>query len=91
MNISDIIGSCGVFLILIAYFININDYMSNDHPLYICMNIIGGGCAMCASIMIHYIPFVILEGIWVLVSLWALIVYFKRDFHISLKDLNKRK
>lgn len=86
MNITDIIGSIGVMILLIAYFININDYVHNDHPLYICLNIVGGILALSASIMLKYYPFIVLETIWCMVSLWALIVFFKRDY----KDYKKR-
>lgn len=80
MTITDIIGSIGVAFLLFAYFININDYISNDHPLYICLNIIGGALALIASIKLKYIPFVVIESVWVLVSLWALYIFFKRDY-----------
>jgi hypothetical protein len=80
MNLTDILGSLGVALILIAYFINIADYISNDHPLYICMNIVGATLACLASIRLEYIPFIVIESVWVVVSMWALIIFFKRDY-----------
>jgi hypothetical protein len=42
------------------------------------MNIIGAGLAGLASVLIHYIPFVILEGAWTLVSIAALVKYFRK-------------
>ncbi|MGI8581032.1 MAG: CBU_0592 family membrane protein [Chitinophagaceae bacterium] len=79
MNISssDIIGSVGVFILLLAFVLNLLDRLSGKNIIYILMNIIGGGLACFASYLIHYIPFVILEGVWTVVSLFALLSYFK--------------
>jgi len=74
---SDIIGSVGVFILLLAFVLNLLDRLSGKNIIYILMNIIGGGLACFASYLIHYIPFVILEGVWTVVSLFALLSYFK--------------
>jgi len=81
MNSSDIIGSIGVVMMLVVFILNIFDFIHNDHPFYICMNFVGAGLACAASIMIGYVPFVILEGTWTLISMWALYIFFKRDFN----------
>lgn len=80
MSMSDIIGSIGVTLMLVPFILNIADVLSNDSPLYIIPNLIGSALACTASVMISYLPFVILEGTWSLISAWALYVYFTRDF-----------
>ena len=80
MSTIDIIGSIGVIFMLIAFFLNIFDKLHNDHPFYIVCNLIGSSMACYASLRIEYYPFVVLEGTWALVSLWALIIYFIRDF-----------
>lgn len=80
MSATDIIGSIGVVFMLVAFFINLQDYISNDHPFYITLNLIGAGFSCYASYMIDYLPFVILEGTWFIVSSWGLYVYFRRDF-----------
>lgn len=79
MSNADIIGSIGVMLMLVVFLLNIADELSNDSPFYIIMNLIGAGCACFASILIKYIPFIILEGTWCAISIWAFI-YFVRDF-----------
>jgi hypothetical protein len=84
MNINDIIGSIGVMLMLVPFILNIADVLSNDSPFYIVSNLIGSSLACTASVMINYIPFVILEGAWAIISAWALYVYFKRDFRKNL-------
>jgi len=40
--------------------------------LYIWMNIVGAGLSTLASVFLKYIPFIILEGAWMLVSIVAL-------------------
>ena len=80
LSTSDLLGSIGVMLMLVVYILNISDKLSNDSPFYIIMNLIGGGLACVASIMIKFIPFIVLEGTWAIISAWALYVYFTRDF-----------
>lgn len=72
MSITDIIGSAGVGLILVAYFLGTEKLLKTDGKLYFVLNIIGSGLAAWASLLIGYWPFVILEGTWLLVSLYGL-------------------
>lgn len=72
MNITDIIGSAGVGLILLAYFLGTEKLMKQDGKMYFVMNIIGAGLATVASVLLGFWPFVILEGAWTLVSLYGL-------------------
>jgi hypothetical protein len=75
MTITDWIGSLGVFLILLAYFLNILGILHAKHLTFILLNLIGAALACTASVLLDYWPFIILEGIWALVSLYALIKY----------------
>jgi hypothetical protein len=68
MNYNDIIGTIGVGLILLAYFLNTFSYLPKEGKLFFSMNIIGAGLACYASTLIHYVPFIVLEGVWCLVS-----------------------
>ncbi|MBN8673013.1 MAG: hypothetical protein J0L56_02700 [Chitinophagales bacterium] len=77
MMYNDIIGTLGVGLILLAYFLNITKLIQHDDKLYFVMNIIGAALACYASLLISYWPFVILEGTWVLVSLYGLMKNMK--------------
>jgi hypothetical protein len=72
MFYNDIVGTIGVGLILIAYFLGTEKLIKNDGKLYYVMNIIGASLACYASLLIDYWPFVILEGTWVLVSIYGL-------------------
>ena len=73
MTFADIVGSTGVAMILIAFFLNLTNIISNKNLWYILMNFIGAGLACYASVLLKYVPFIILEATWTLVSLWGLI------------------
>ena len=73
----DIIGSIGVFILLLAFVLNLLNKISRKSLVYILMNIVGAGLACYASYLINYIPFIILEGVWTVVSLIALLRYKK--------------
>ncbi len=78
MEINDIIGSIGVTLMLLAYLLNIIDKVDDDDISYILLNLVGGTLAFVASYMINYYPFMVLEGAWVLISMWGLFDYFEK-------------
>jgi hypothetical protein len=69
MNYNDIIGTIGVGLILLAYFFNTFSFIPKEGKLFFSMNIIGAGLACYASALIHYVPFIVLEAVWCLVSI----------------------
>jgi len=73
MSFSNIIGSLGVTLLLIAFLLNLFRYISQESRIYIFLNILGAGLSCYASVLISYWPFVVLEGAWCLVALIALI------------------
>jgi hypothetical protein len=73
MSLSTLIGSLGVALLLIAFFLNLFKYTSPDSRYYIILNILGAGLSGYASALIHFMPFVILESVWCLVALLALV------------------
>jgi hypothetical protein len=72
LTTADIIGAAGVFILLLAYFLAAFKKISNDKPLYFILNAAGAGIACYASWMIDYLPFVVLEGAWAVVSLIGL-------------------
>ena len=79
MNYNDVIGTIGVGLILIAYFLNIYSLIPKDGLLYFILNIIGACLACYASILIQYIPFIVLEGIWAIVSVFGLVNKIRKN------------
>jgi hypothetical protein len=72
MTYNDIIGTIGVALILIAYFLNTERLIPVNGKLFYVINMIGAALACLASWLIDYWPFVILEGTWTLVSIYGL-------------------
>lgn len=78
MNLNDLIGTIGVGIILLAYFLNMFSYIQNNGKLFYLLNIIGASIACFASYLIDYIPFVILEGTWALVSVVGLVKSCKK-------------
>ena len=78
MNANDIIGTIGVGVILLAYFFNIFSWIKKDGILFYMMNIIGAGIACFASYLINYMPFVILEATWAIVSVIGLLKNIKK-------------
>ena len=79
LNLNDWIGFTGVAILLLAFLLNLLKKISSNSLPYIIMNIIGAGLACLASWLIDYIPFVILEATWTIVSIIALISYLKKN------------
>ena len=78
MNTDEIIGTIGVGLILLAYFLNIFSWIKKDGVLFFAMNIIGASIACYASVLIRFWPFIILEGTWAIVSVIGLLKTIKK-------------
>jgi len=75
MSSLDWVGFIGVFQILLAYILNISGVLNKGNLIFILLNLSGASMACLASVWMDYIPFIILEGVWALVSLIALINY----------------
>lgn len=72
MTFIDIIGAVGVWLTLFAYFLNTLRMIKKDGKLFYVLNILGAALACYASFLIPYWPFVVLEGVWTLISIYGL-------------------
>lgn len=77
MNSTDWIGFIGVFQILLAFILNVTGKLNKRSLAYILLNLIGAAMACLASVLMNYLPFIILEGVWSMVSILALINYKK--------------
>lgn len=73
MSPSDAIGSLGVALLLIAFACNSAGLLDRRSRSYQLLNAVGAGLAGYAAWLIDFVPFVVLEGTWALVALFALI------------------
>ncbi len=78
MTQTDLIGFIGVAILLVAYFLNLINKVNKDDFSYLIMNFIGAGAACLASILLHYLPFIILEACWTIVSAIGLLTFFRR-------------
>jgi hypothetical protein len=77
MTFTDWIGSLGVTILLVAYFLNVRNIVAKDSFIYLFLNIFGAGLACVASILLKYIPFIILEICWTVFSTFELFLFLK--------------
>jgi hypothetical protein len=73
MSYPDIVTSCGVFFILLAFLLTTFNKISVKSKIYFIINIVGGGLALYGSVLINSAPFAILEGVWTLVAIIGLL------------------
>jgi hypothetical protein len=73
MNPAEWIGSLGVALLLVAFALQLAGAIGRQSRLYSALNALGAGLACWASWQIGFLPFVLLEGLWSLVALVALL------------------
>ena len=85
MNFNAVIGTIGVGIILIAYFLNNFSFIKRNGNLYFVLNIVGASIACYTSVCIDYIPFVILEGTWALISIMVYAFVIHARFVPSLR------
>ena len=78
MSEVDWIGFAGVFQILLAYVLNVIGKIGKNDLAFILLNLIGASMACYASVLMSYMPFILLEGIWAGVSMISLIKYFQK-------------
>ncbi len=78
MNVTDWLGTIGVLQILLAYFLNVIGKVSSKSLAFILLNLIGASMACFASVLLKYWPFIVLEGVWALVSLYLSINYLSK-------------
>lgn len=67
-----VIGSTGVTLLLVAFFLNLIKALRSDGWLYLLMNLIGATLSCYSSYLIRFPPFVVLEGTWAAVAAFSI-------------------
>jgi hypothetical protein len=72
MSISDSLGTVGVSILLVGFFLNLFKKIQVESVGYILLNAVGAAFCGVSAYLISFYPFVVLEGVWVLVSLYAL-------------------
>ena len=77
MTYNDWMGTIGVGLVLLAYFFNTMKMIPENGKLFFVLNVIGGALSCHAAVLIDFIPFVVLEAIWTVVSIYGLMKTIK--------------
>jgi hypothetical protein len=73
MVFADIVSGIGVFLILLAFFLQTFHWLQAGSRLYLWLNVVGSALAGYGSYLIDSVPFMILEGTWCVVSVVGLL------------------
>jgi len=71
------IGSIGVALLLVAFFLNLVKAMRSDGWMYLGLNFFGASLACYSSYLIQFMPFVVLEGTWAVVAMLGIARRFR--------------
>ncbi|GGC56030.1 hypothetical protein GCM10011387_06990 [Pedobacter quisquiliarum] len=77
MSTSDFLATAGVSILLIAFLLQILKVIRVESNSYSLMNLVGAALAGVSAWMINFMPFVVLESVWVLVSLFNLLKNIK--------------
>ena len=67
-NNAAMLGSVGVTLLLVAFFLNLTKALRANGWLYLLMNLVGATLSCYSSYLIRFMPFVVLEGTWAAVA-----------------------
>ena len=67
------VSLAGAFLILFAYAAHQAGRMSRETPIYHVTNALGGGMLLVVAIAASQVGFILLEGVWTVISLAALV------------------
>jgi hypothetical protein len=68
-----VLASLGVLLLLAAFALNLAGLLERDALTYHLLNLVGAGLSAFASVLIGFIPFVVLEGLWTIIAGVAII------------------
>ena len=77
MATSDLIATLGVSILLLAFLLQILKVISPQSLLYSSLNLVGSALAGYSSWLIGFMPFVILETVWAIVSLYGVLMSLK--------------
>ena len=72
LGIESLMGTVGVALLLIAFFMNLLGRLSADSVIYLTLNILGAGLAALYALLLNAPPLVVLEGAWAIGAAYRL-------------------
>jgi hypothetical protein len=72
MTLSDIIGTLGVSILLVAFVLNQRRAISEHSRAFLAMNLIGALMCGYSAWLVRFMPFVVLEIVWAMVAAWGL-------------------
>ena len=68
MTTAAVTASIGVFLLLLAFALNLAGKVERRSLSYQSLNVVGAALSCYAAVLIAFWPFVVLEGCWVIVA-----------------------
>ncbi len=72
MTLSDILGTLGVGILLIAFVLNQRRTISEHSRAFLAMNLVGALICGYSAWLVRFMPFVVLETVWATVAAWGL-------------------
>jgi hypothetical protein len=72
MTLSDLIGTIGVGMLLIAFVLNQRRTISEHSRPFLTMNLFGALLCGYSAWLVRFMPFVVLECVWAAFAAWGL-------------------
>lgn len=72
MDYVTLIGTVGAFIILCGFLLNQAGRLTADSRMYDAINVVGGGLLIVYAVLLGSYPFIVLNAVWVLVSVYGL-------------------
>ena len=70
MDATTLIGAGGAALLLVAFALSEFGILGGESRRYQLINLLGAALLTWYAILLHSVPFIVLEGIWTAVALW---------------------
>ncbi len=74
-----VISVLGALVILGAYAANLSGWVDSSNLSYLVANFLGSAVLTVIAVIDQQIDFILLEGTWVLVSLWGIVSALRGD------------
>lgn len=73
MTTSDLFGTVGVSILLLAFVLNQRRLLSEHSRQFLAMNLVGAALCAYSAWLVRFMPFVVLECVWAAVAGWGLL------------------